>query len=284
MIFKKPDDVTYTDMCIYIDENIYAGTYNENLVYQYLYHLIYMLAKQRQIFKKHSYYEDFAIYAANRVFLRLTNKKQWELKEDGTPKQEKIKSILNYIKNVLYPFKVDFEQSEYCQTISKDSFVQEVDYNFNNLLKSAVDKLTFTEFGLTFNDISKTCCSFLKTIPYRSSTSEWLNIYTSVMLTFLSNVTLTNRRLRRLNHLASTSRLTDDHLITAYEEENLKKAILFHLPESMNDYIIVLARQLRHLIAKDLSDILHTNVSNDMELLPLSVRDYMEDYGEENEY
>ena len=28
MIFKKPDDVTYTDMCIYIDENIYAGTYN----------------------------------------------------------------------------------------------------------------------------------------------------------------------------------------------------------------------------------------------------------------
>jgi hypothetical protein len=271
-------------MCIYTDEHIYEGSFDENKVYQYLYHLIYMLSKQRQLFKKHSYYEDFAIYAANRVYLRLTNKKQWEVNEDGTPKQEKIKSVLNYIKNVLYPFKVDFEQSEYCQTISKDSFIEEVDYNFDNLIKNSVDELTFCEFGLTFNDIGKTCKAFLNTIPYKPKSSEWLNIYVSVMLTFLNTVTLTNRRKRRLDHLSDTSRLKEDHLIDAYKEENDRSAILFHLPESMSAYITVLARQLKHLVAKDLTSILHTNVSNDMELLPLSIKDYIEDYGEDNEY
>ena len=53
----------------------------------------------------------------------------------------------------------------------------------------------------------------------------------------------------------------------------------------MNDYILVLTRQLKHLVAKDLSDILHTNISNDLTILPLSVKEYIESYEElEDEY
>ena len=79
-------------------------------------------------------------------------------------------------------------------------------------------------------------------------------------------------------------RLNDNHIINAFEEESCK-AILFHLPESMNDYILVLTRQLKHLVAQDLSDILHTNISNDLTILPLSVREYIESYEElEDEY
>ena len=37
MTFKKPADITYTQMCIYIDDNIYNGTYDENTVFTYLY-------------------------------------------------------------------------------------------------------------------------------------------------------------------------------------------------------------------------------------------------------
>ena len=71
----------------------------------------------------------------------------------------------------------------------------------------------------------------------------------------------------------------------AFEEEQKRDAILFHLPESMNDYITVLARQLKHIVAKDLTDILHTNISNDMSLLPLSINEYMQQFEEcDNEY
>lgn len=284
MTFKKPDDVTYTDMCIYIDNNVYKESFNENLIYEYIYHIIYMLAKKSSYFKQNHYYDDFAIYAASRVYFRLTNPKQHQLNEDGTLKLEKIKSVLNYIKKVIYPMKVDFEQSEYCQTISKESYPEEVNYNFSNLLNNSIDELTFSEFGLTFNNIGKTCKAFLKTIPYKTNSVEWLNIYTSVMLTFLNTITLTNRRKNRLEHLSSTMRLTDNHIISAYEQEN-QQAILFHLPESMNDYILVLTRQLKHLIAKDLTDILHTNISNDIAIISLSVKDYIESYEElEDEY
>ena len=80
MTFIRPKDVTYTDMCIYIDNNIYTDNYDVNTVYEYLYHIIFMLAKQSQLFNKHKYYDSFAIFGASRVYFRLTNKKQFELK------------------------------------------------------------------------------------------------------------------------------------------------------------------------------------------------------------
>lgn len=286
MTYKKPADVTYTQMCIYIDENVYKEEgFDEQLVYEYIYHIAYMLAKNGQLFKQHKYYDDFAIYAANRVFFRLTNKKQFQYNEDGTPRMEKIKSVLNYLRNLLYPLKVDFEQSEYCQTISRDANIENINYSFNSVLTNAVDELNFCEFGLTFNNIGRTCEEFLKTIPYKTNSAEWLNIYVSVMLTFLNNVTLTNKRIRRLKHLNGTNRLKDEHIFNAYEQESQSKAILFHLDESMNNYVIVLARQLKNLVAKDLSDILHTNVSNDIVLNQFTVDNFMEDtFEEQDEY
>jgi hypothetical protein len=275
MIYQKPKDITYTEMCMYIDDNVYKDNFDERLVYEYIYHIVYMLAKKAQYFKKNSYYDDFAIYGANRVFFRLTNKKQWELKDDDSPKMEKVKSVLNYIKNILYPLKVDFEQSEYCQSITRETNVEDVSYNFNYVLDDTLNNITFCEFGMTLNDIGKTCNKFLRSIPYKHKSVEWLNIYTSVMLTFLNMVTLTNKRKNRLQHLEGTMRITDQHINDAYDQEAQQKPILFHLDESMSDYILVLTRQLKHIVAKDLSDILHTNVSNDITLLPLSVKDYI---------
>lgn len=285
MTFEKPKNMKYTDMCIYIDENIYKESFDESLIYQYIYHVVYMLAKKAQLFEKHHYYDDFALYGANRVYFRLTNNKQFQYKDDGSPKMEQIKSVLNYIKGILYPLKVDFQQSEYCQSISKECYVEDTTYTFNSLIDNCIDELNFCEFGLTFNDISKTCKKFLQTIPYRSNSKEWLNIYVSVMLTFLNNVTLTNKHKRRLEHLTSTGRITDQHIIDAYEDEKQQRCILFHLDDSMSDYIIVLARQLKNLIAKDLSDILHTNISADIRLKPLTIRDYfIEQEGGYDEY
>ena len=65
MIYQKPKDVTYTEMCMYIDDNVYKDNFDERLVYEYIYHIVYMLAKKAQYFKKNSYYDDFAISVKN---------------------------------------------------------------------------------------------------------------------------------------------------------------------------------------------------------------------------
>ena len=284
-MYKKPSNVTYTEMCIYIDENVYKENHNEELIYQYLYHISYMLAKKASLFNKNHYYDDFAIFCAGKLYMRLLNKKQYEYDEEGNPKLEKIKSILNYTKKLLYPLKVDFEQEEYSQTITPQQIESENTYSFNQILNSYIDNLDFCDFNLTLNDVEKTCNKFLKTIPYKENTKEWLNIYTSVLLTFLNMVTLNNKKVDRLKHLSSTNRLTDTHIINAFKEEINTKAILFHLDENMNDYIIVLARELKNIIAKDLSDILDINVSNNIELVELSVKDYLNDInGDDDEY
>lgn len=276
MTYTKPKDVSYVDMCIYIDNNVYNPEgFDEEKVYEYLYHIEHMLARTGRIFNDYKYYGDFAIYSANKLYFRLTNPKQFEFDENNNPKMDKVKSILNFAKSTLHHFRIDFQQSEYCQCISKDAYIDEISYDFNNLLQSELDDLNCCEFGLTFSNIDKTCKQFLNTIPVKRDSSEWLNIYVSVMLTFLNTVTLNNIQKRRIKHLTNTGRLRDEHIYNAYESARNSKAILFHLDESMNDYILVLSRQLRHLIAKDLTDILHTNISNDMVLNEQCVRDFI---------
>lgn len=267
MTYTKPHDVSYTDMCIYIDENIYNDSFDETTVYQYLYHIIIMLAKQAQLFNRHHYYDAFALYGANRVYFRLTNKKQWQLNEDNTGyKMQRIKSVLNYIKNILYHLKVDFEQEEYAQTL-KVVEAQNLEFDYNRVISNSVDSLTLIDFESTLGNVHRTCEKFLSTLPYKKNTSEWLNIYTSVMLSFLNNVTLSKMQSKRITHLEGTGRLKESHIDNFYAANEKSSTILFHLPKSMENYITVLTRQLKHIVAKDLSEILHTRISQDMQLV-----------------
>ena len=53
------------------------------------------------------------------------------------------------------------------------------------------------------------------------------------------------------------------HYKNYYDEEELKP-VLYNLSKSMGPYIVVLARQLRHLVGRDLSEILRTKVDSDL--------------------
>lgn len=262
MTYKKPKNISYTDMAIYIDENIYKDDKDYEIIYQYCYHIFYMLAKQNSLFKNNSYYDDFAIYCASKIYFRFTSDKQYDIDENGKPKLNKIKSVLNYAKKVLYPWKVQFERSEYCQNISPRQ-QEEYAYNFNNLLNKCVDDTYISDYKLLMGNIGKTCEKFLLTIPYKPDTVEWLNIYTSVLLTFLSYITPSVKNKDKIDNLAKHNNLNIEHIESVFKDESLKEPILYHLDNNMRDYIIVLTKQLKHIVAKDLSDILHTKVSYD---------------------
>lgn len=285
MTFHKPKDISYTNMCIYIDDHAYSEDCDWSKVYEYLYLLIHMLAEKQELFSSYKYYDGFAIYGANRIYLRLTNAKQFEVLPDGTYQMEKLKSVLNYIKSVLYPMKVEFEQLEYSQTISEEIISNDYTYNFNTLINRQSSRIQLTDFKYLLDDVGKTCKAFLLHIPYLQESKEWLNIYVSVMLTFLNMITLPKPVERKLCRMQENGKYSDEVLATAYRQEDVKDAILFHLPGHMSNYILVLARQLRKLVAKDLSYILHTKVTNDFNLvnyLQEEITEMVEDFEDED--
>ena len=156
MIYEMPD-MRYVDMCIYIDNTAYKENLTEeeqNTIFQYLYFVSYMLASKAKFFAKAEYYDDFAIYCATNVFLRLRNPKQFEYDEEGNPKLKRVKSVLNYIKKTIDPRRVDFQQQFYTQIYSNTSYedvVYDCEYSFSDMLSDSIDELSMVEFNLCFN-------------------------------------------------------------------------------------------------------------------------------------
>jgi len=125
-----------------------------------------MLARKGKYFNKSQYYDDFATYLATQVFFRIKNPKQF----DDTQRMKKIKSILNYLKSILYPRKVSFEQEYYSQILTQpeddEDVVYDTAYSFSNMISESVDEISKVEFTACLHDITKTFKTFLKRIPY----------------------------------------------------------------------------------------------------------------------
>ena len=260
MLYKKPKGVKYTDMAIYIDNHIYTDNYDEDLVFVYLYHLAYMLARKNNWFKRADYYENYSVYTATRVFLRLTNPKQYMINENGEPKMSKIKSCLNYMKMIAYPCKVDFEQQEYAQTlIDKEDDEYSIQYTFSAQLADSIDKMNLVEFKYCLGDIIETARNYIDKIPYRTQSKKWENIYLSCLLTYLNSITIRKTELNRLKGLKNQMSAVYS-LDEAYASEVGDNVILYHLKDNMHDYIYVLTNCMKRAISKDLCNILHTYI------------------------
>ena len=269
-VYNKPRSMTYTAMAIFIDEHAYdedMTSETEELIFQYLYHLIKMLARKANYFKAAHYYEDFAIYMATTIFMRYKNPKQFIIKENGEPELSKIKSCLNYIKNTIYPRKVEFEQEYYCQIMSpteEEELVEYTNYTFANKLIDSIEELSMVEFDMCLKDLAKTARAYIGQIPYKSDKKEWENIYISCLLTFLNRITLSSRNLKRIASMKNdiTNRPYALELIYRTEKEN--STVLFHLKPSMKGYITILTNGLQHALAKDLSLTMHEYIPSDI--------------------
>ena len=217
-----------------------------------------MLAHKAQYFKGTSHYDDFALYGATRVFLRLTDKRQFELKEDdsGEYKLPKIKSVLNYIKSILYPMKVTYEQENYIQTGLKDReelMPVDSERSFSDTLNEEIDGLDLVDTEIYLGEVVKTIRAFLNQIPRKRHSCEWMNIYLSCLLTFLNMITLcreNKQKLRALNQVIYTKPQLVDKM---YRQERENAVILYHLPEEYHDYILVLINRLKRIIARDMT-------------------------------
>lgn len=288
MIYKKPENITYTQMAIAIDNMAYSDNCDDELLFEYLYHLSMMLAVKARYFNSAKYYDDFAIFLATSAYFRLRNPKQFMYDDFGNPKMTKIKSILNYLKVILYPRKVVFEQQNYAQTevtLKENEDLLYVGHTLANKISNSVDNLAQIEFKYCLGDCCTSIKEFLKEIPYKYKSSEWYNIYFSCLLSFLNLITLSNSDKDKLHN--AKYRINDHSLfLETYDKKQYEDfVILYHLDDNMKDYIRILVMQIKHIIAKDLSEIIHTNIdslsmSYSMVLSEINGSKMMDYYGE----
>lgn len=266
MIYNRPRNVTNTQMCIYIDNHIYTDDYNVDLVFQYLYFLSLSLSYQMKLFVNRKYYDDFAIYVATRVYLRLTSKKQYEYKENGEPRLKPIKSVLNYLKSVLYPLRLDFEKSDYYQAVP---YIEEteryIDYNVNNLIYNSLNEILKCDFRLYLNEMGSICEEVLQHTPYKKGTPEYLNVYTSIILTLLKQLTISEKNRKHLQYLHNKVRIDTPDIQRAYREvpENV---VLFHLTEKYKNCILLLVREVKTHLTSEMKEFIDMYTYSEDEL------------------
>lgn len=243
MTYTKPTNVSYTDMCIWIDNNVYTDTCDDLKLYEYLYHLANMLAHEHKYFIKYEYYDEFALYSASKLFMRLRDPRQFS--SDGLPKLTQVKSVLNYLKTVIYPYKVDFEQQFYAESTQEFSITLTDTYDLGTHLSEETTVFDRIEFSTTLSEINSIIKQFLGKIPRKLHDPEWDNIYVSCMLTLLDSITVTQEILE------SSESISDNiSLDKVYKQLNDNPPILYHLDSSMSNYIKLLVNEIKHLIAK----------------------------------
>ena len=120
-------------MCIYFDAHIYDDPLvrSDELLYQYLYHIIYMLSCKAKYFEgpnSWKKYDEFALYAATKIYLRYTT---------HTDPASRIKSVLNYCKNLLYPMKVDWQKETFNEIIGSRE-INDSCYDLQTSLENSV--------------------------------------------------------------------------------------------------------------------------------------------------
>ena len=224
-------------MCIWIDSNMYTENCDDIKLYEYLYHIINMFARKNSYFHNECYYDDFALSSASRLFMRIKDQRL-----------AKIKSILNYIKTIIYPYKVDFEKENYVENPQEVDLMYSQEYCLGTNLIDEVDLFDKIEFNYTLDNITTIIHSYLSKIHVHVNSPEWINIYISCSLTLISAITTNTNELS-----LKKNDLTDKDLKNIYLESEKQPPILYHLDKSYGPYIKVLVNEIKAVIAKNLA-------------------------------
>ena len=254
-MFQKPKGVKYTDMCIYIDDITERGEptpEEENKIFEYLYHLAFMLAHKRKYFNRSYYYEEFAMYFATEVMYRLYfNPRLKKLDENGEPELSKIKSVLNYMKGIIYGRKVEFEQHYYSQKYAdfeEGNFL----YSFN---QDPYESLKEIDISLYLKSITKTVKKIVYDKNfYRNDKILIKNIYMSCLLTVLNGLTFSSTDKSKLDNTYSSMESKYRLLTRLYAKNRENSLILYHLDKSFEPYIKVLSNKIFKQIKMDLAE------------------------------
>ena len=244
MLWKKPSGLKYTDLCIFIDENVPKiinpgeNPELENTIYNYLWLLVKALAIKKCMFTNFQDYDMYAFYAANRLFFAL-RKNLWNQGKVIKGKQIKpIKSCLNYTKALLYPMKIEFQRETYREVLDEEFLSKKFDaFAYKEQLKEqarSYSEVTDSFKGYLKDFIPRNGAileEVLQKSPFNSNTPEYKNLKISILLN--SVIILKNKK--KLDAAPQS-------------------LVLWHLPKSMTNYTKVLLKEFFMALKQEIMD------------------------------
>ncbi len=251
--YDKKSKNPHVRMAIYFDLHIYDDPKerDDTLLYQYLYHIIYMLACTKKYFLSFEDYDAFSLFMATRLYMRYIN-------PEHTKTRGKIKSVLNYCKKLLYPNKVDYMKESF-RGIFGTNQKGEIDGSGELYQKSLEENLQnehCKEDNLTeaIEDEIKRLPQLIRQVvsetPYESDTAIYHRIYISTYMTVLSSLTLSNAAIRRLQLRCVDEEKTKSFL---YELEREENPICWRLDVRYANMIRMLTAKVRKRFAERIS-------------------------------
>lgn len=244
MIWRKPADMRYTQMCIYIDENVpklaEPGKYPEveEKIYNYLWLLVKALAIKKSMFQDFADYDPYAFYAANRLYFALRknylNRGQIVKGKEIRP----IKSCLNYTKALLYPMKIEFQRESYREIIDEEFASKQFDalaLQNQQKEKAETEQPGHTIFPIFVRSVLQNAGGILdgvlERLPFNKNSAEYRKIRISILLNCNQNLKIKNKL-----------------------DADLTTIMLWHLPKSMAGYVRVLLKEFYTELSKELID------------------------------
>lgn len=205
---RKPYNMKYTDLCIYIDKTIYERDENNNPialrklsnietenVYNYLYNIIYALSVKKKLFNKQQDYDDFSIETAGTLFMRLTAKNQ-NYDQNATANRA-IKSILNYIKGALMFMAITWRNANYAETLNPDiDGNDEIEAARDYVYNQANDQFEYKRkkaFAELFENFPKYVNDALNMSMFKKNKLQKYQIALSEYLSLLNCLTIENK-------------------------------------------------------------------------------------------
>ena len=272
--FNKPHGLKYTDMAIYIDEHlnevteINANPEVEMKIYEYLYHLFYALAYKAGYFSDMRYYDDYSLYCAGQMYMmlhrKMTNTGQTMHGKEIKP----VKSVLNYVKSVLYPWKINF-QRQYFHTVLNPEEGHDTQILLDDI-KNSIQSQYSLPTESCWEAAVEALPSLIATVMYESPIMRdqllCKRIRTSVMLTLLDQMTLPNNLQRRWEEANKegneATKVLTNKVMTVYDA-NKENVILWHLDEKYSNYVKILTTRVKKEFSKELSYFIHENDLSD---------------------
>ena len=244
MLWKKPANLKYTDLCIFIDENV-SKILNpgenpelENTIYNYLWLLVKALAIKKCMFTDFQDYDMYAFYAANRLFFALRKNLLNQGKTIKGKQIRPIKSCLNYTKALLYPMKIEYQRESFREVIEEEFVSKKFDaFAYKERMKNEARESSGVtiQFKDHVHDAIRGSGQLLDDIlqksPFNSSTPEYQNLKISILLTSIQ-ILKTKKKLDAIP----------------------QSVILWHLPKSMSSYTKVLLKEFFMALKLEIMD------------------------------
>lgn len=246
-VFTRPKGVTYTAMCIWVDNNIHKPDCDLDKAYMYIWLICNMLVCKKKYFgDRWQDYNDFSSYLANDVFFRLRSERLVA-----------VKSVLNYVKSIM-----NFRKMQYCNEMFSeviDTNKPQYDYFnndlFNEVTKNKLELYNHVELEIRIRDILvDTPNIILANIAesYKSNKRVYENLYISCLLTIINRMTLPNHNERILGKkVKSNTSFNDVDYITNNTDREL---IIWHLPKELNDVVSIIVNRTYSTLINEIKE------------------------------